>query len=298
MPPLCELAHPLIKHFNEQFEGGGGTLEKISSVSDNVWWKQKSGRWRGAAAVATKNGEDTAWLAAAGLRADGDDRDFYANFAARSSTSSDAFLPQPEDVELERIDHKIARRDAWVLQVHVSALALLANAMRTGAAGPLIIQSPDQQNVLSLTMNVSTVEEAGEILSEVIVAIKQLSFGAGQTAKSAVLAVLASIQAESSEWQIGLLANDIVSYATLVPDEIASRARHVEDRGELPDDSQMPQVRVGTRAHYAHQTGLTQATVDGEPVEALCGYWFVPMHDHGVLEVCEKCVAVRDILPE
>ena len=63
-------------------------------------------------------------------------------------------------------------------------------------------------------------------------------------------------------------------------------------------DSTPGEVRLGTIAHYASRTGLTQATIEGEPVQAICGHWFVPRHDHAELQVCITCADARECLPE
>jgi hypothetical protein len=55
-------------------------------------------------------------------------------------------------------------------------------------------------------------------------------------------------------------------------------------------------MRVGTYAHFAPTAGLTEATLAGAPVQALCGHWFVPMHDHVTRPTCQRCAALRDTL--
>jgi hypothetical protein len=52
-------------------------------------------------------------------------------------------------------------------------------------------------------------------------------------------------------------------------------------------------LRLGTVAHYSPREQLTDATVDGVAVPALCGYWFVTMRDHEGLDVCPNCAAAH-----
>lgn len=127
IPRLNKLRHPLIESFEVQFAGEddlGALRESISAVSDRAWWKQKSSRWRGAATIVLPEaaGLETAWLGAAGYRRAGSSEDFYEWFASECGDGSDKFLPHAEDREFERIDGKIAMRDSWKAQLHLSSL--------------------------------------------------------------------------------------------------------------------------------------------------------------------------------
>jgi len=55
----------------------------------------------------------------------------------------------------------------------------------------------------------------------------------------------------------------------------------------------------GRVAHIIHSNGpaagkVTEAIVEGTPVEALCGKVFVPSRDPKRLPVCSRCKAIKD----
>jgi hypothetical protein len=47
-------------------------------------------------------------------------------------------------------------------------------------------------------------------------------------------------------------------------------------------------------AHYARKQKITEAYIEGTPIEALCGYMFVPSKDPNGKPVCQACKAVYD----
>jgi hypothetical protein len=69
--PLHTLDHPLIKKAQQQ------PTERIVEVDDEVLWKVKVGRWRGAAWTQANE----RWLVAAGNREEGSPDDFYQRLA-------------------------------------------------------------------------------------------------------------------------------------------------------------------------------------------------------------------------
>jgi len=75
---LDEIDHPLLAKANEQFTGRRTGHERIRAVKDEVLFKVKVQRWRGAAWIE----EDQPWLVAAGAREEGSPDDFYAALAA------------------------------------------------------------------------------------------------------------------------------------------------------------------------------------------------------------------------
>ncbi|MCX4748858.1 hypothetical protein OG455_25645 [Kitasatospora sp. NBC_01287] len=80
----------------EQFAGDHGTHERIRAIDDEVLFKVKIQRWRGAVWL----DEDQPWLVAAGQREDGSADDFYAALeadanAARARHNSEHSKPLP-----------------------------------------------------------------------------------------------------------------------------------------------------------------------------------------------------------
>jgi hypothetical protein len=62
--PLDEIDHPLLTKARSQFTLPGAVHERIRAIDDEVVWKVKIHRWRGA----IWTGEQIAWLIAAGMR--------------------------------------------------------------------------------------------------------------------------------------------------------------------------------------------------------------------------------------
>ena len=76
--PLDEIDHPVLAKASEQFADEDGKHERIRSVDDQVLFKVKVQRWRGAVWLDA----DLPWLVAAGRREDGSGDDFYAALEA------------------------------------------------------------------------------------------------------------------------------------------------------------------------------------------------------------------------
>jgi hypothetical protein len=74
---LSELKHPLLDKARSQFTSDE-TRWRISSIDDNVFFKAKVGRWRGAVWCEKATLD---WLCAAGIRRDGSPEDFYESLA-------------------------------------------------------------------------------------------------------------------------------------------------------------------------------------------------------------------------
>jgi hypothetical protein len=81
--PLDEIDHPLLAKATEQF-ASDVRHERIRSIDDQILFKVKVQRWRGA--VWTE--DDLPWLVAGGLREDGSGDDFYLAMRTGFATSS------------------------------------------------------------------------------------------------------------------------------------------------------------------------------------------------------------------
>lgn len=293
MPPLAALRHPLITSFDEQFAGAddaGMLRESISSVRDRQWLKQRASRWRGAATMITDNeGAEVAWLGAAGYRRDGSPDDFYAGFTADCGDGSDRFLPDPADIALWSVDSKIARRDAWQLQVHLTAAALLCSALEEEASKSVVLQTPAGIDFLTMSMLVLVTDVKGVATVELIVELTPIGREHANLVASATRVVRSSIQSPDESWVCAPLVGEAMSYWTVLSDESVASARATVDVGQIDAGARPGDVRLGTFAHYARRDGLTVATVIGEAVHALCGHWFVPSRDPDTRPVCGTC---------
>ncbi|MFI6942035.1 hypothetical protein ACIBI4_22415 [Streptomyces sp. NPDC050418] len=81
--PLDDIDHALLTKAHEQFDHeGDGRHERIRAIDDEVLFKVKVQRWRGAV---WQSGPPCPWLVAAGLREDGSGDDFYAALATEAT---------------------------------------------------------------------------------------------------------------------------------------------------------------------------------------------------------------------
>jgi hypothetical protein len=76
--PLDEIDHLIVAEAAEQFAAEAVKHERIRAIDDQVLFKVKVQRWRGAVWVDA----DLPWLVAAGRREDGAGDDFYAALEA------------------------------------------------------------------------------------------------------------------------------------------------------------------------------------------------------------------------
>ncbi|PPF64714.1 hypothetical protein C5E16_14235 [Clavibacter michiganensis] len=302
MPPLSRLGHPLIHAFDDQFSGDDdeGTLrETISAVNDRPWFKQSySSRWRGAAVVLEDGPHEIAWLGAAGYHRAGSPEDFYVVFATGCSSGSDAYLPQAEDKAVQKVESKVARRDAWKLQLHLTALVLMCAACDDVENSYSVqVLSPDGTNLLTLTMTVFPTELNGAVANELLVELNPSSWEAPTLWETAGRVVCSAVQPKMESWTAAPLSGAGMSFATVLTEEATTTARLSAQSGQVDASTRPGEVRMGTVAHYAPRDNLTYATVAGEAVRAICGHWFVPTADHEHLPHCVTCQESWESMP-
>ncbi|MBL7492549.1 hypothetical protein I6A60_02235 [Frankia sp. AgB1.9] len=81
--PLEDIGHPLLAKVSDRFADDDTPQERIAAVDDQVLFKAKVQRWRGAVWVDA----GIPWLVAAGQREEGSPDDFYAALAARATAA-------------------------------------------------------------------------------------------------------------------------------------------------------------------------------------------------------------------
>jgi hypothetical protein len=84
--PLAEVNHPLLARATERFADDQTPHERMAAIDDEVLFKVKAQRWRGAVWIDA----GIPWLVAAGLREEGSPDDFYASLAARGQSGKSA----------------------------------------------------------------------------------------------------------------------------------------------------------------------------------------------------------------
>lgn len=81
--PLEDIGHPLLGKVGDRFADDDTSQERIAAIDDQVLFKVKIQRWRGAVWVDA----GIPWLVAAGQREEGSPDDFYAALAARATAA-------------------------------------------------------------------------------------------------------------------------------------------------------------------------------------------------------------------
>jgi hypothetical protein len=297
MPRLNALDHPLVRHFESSFglDEHSASRESISGLSAPYWWKQKTSRWRGAATDHSVVGPSTVWLCAAGIRRQGDADDFYAAFLrAVTRSGPQPWLPTNEDVLAGKVDEKILAIDAWKLQIHCSALALLSEALRNPGE-PSTVQFPapsrssSKDAIGQLSISIESVDVAGVELAEVFLVASVLDRGQIKAVDVAVQIARAALQSDAEEWHATTYTEDSFAFSALIAPAARAQSEELARSGKLPAESVPGDLRIGLRAHYARKHGLVDAQVEGSSVLSLCGYWFVPTADHMDVETCSEC---------
>jgi hypothetical protein len=80
---LEDIDHPLLAKVSDRFADDDAPQERIAAVDDQVLFKVKAQRWRGAVWVDA----GIPWLVAAGQREEGSPHDFYAALAAHATAA-------------------------------------------------------------------------------------------------------------------------------------------------------------------------------------------------------------------
>lgn len=139
--PPSRIDHALIseaQRLPEAYAAGG--VERVLSIKDRVWFKVKTGRWRGAATRLPEADRADAgpqvrqapwWLGAAGYRREGDPGDFYSALKAswiRGGEDSGRWLPTDWDWTRLKLEHAYA----WEANIRRIVRDLITRSLRTG----------------------------------------------------------------------------------------------------------------------------------------------------------------------
>ncbi|MCS6552787.1 DUF3039 domain-containing protein [Curtobacterium flaccumfaciens pv. flaccumfaciens] len=297
LPPLAKLSHPIIRHFDESFAGSPDARESITGLKNPHWWKQKTGRWRGAATDHVSVGGDEAWLCAAGIRAAGEKtRDFYQVFMAAIGRGT-SFIPTDADRAVQRVTAKLDVTSAWLLQIRTAVLVQVHAAHRHGATNePIEIPIPSTKlktsTLATIVVHLDILEEGEDRIVECSVVISPQDHSRQDLLTELAVQARAVLASDADRWRVSPLQNSELLYSADIDQATLDLAARVAS-GEpvIPDPAS--NLRIGTVAHYSKKNSLTEATVEGRAVPALCGYWFVPINDFVDLKVCPTCATAH-----
>lgn len=297
LPTTAQAAHPLVASFSAAFAGDDPDVrrESISGLSDPHWWKQKVARWRGAATDAAIVGAGEVWLCAGGLRAAGDQRDFYATFMETvSGHGADRYLPAAEDRRVQEIEALVARRDAWSAQVKLSVVVALDSVLRESA--PLTVHipppapHPTTERIAHLELSVERLSDDDEEIIELTLVVSHQDRSRPHLVGLAIETALSVVSPVAEDWRVLPAHEADEVWVALVGPEAVMAVRESVVAGELVESLAARGAVHGVHAHYTERGRIVDASVAGDAVPGLCGQWFVPVADPDTMPVCEMCV--------
>lgn len=296
--PMHALSHPIVGKaagvFFDRYQDADILRENISTLTDPPFWKVKVQQWRGA--VWIDEGTGQAWLVAAGLRRGKAANDFYQRFMADIESKGAAyFMPTQDDRDILARELKERLLAEWETgfstTVRSVAAGLLASA---GGVERIEVGLPGApgKTFSWVEIEVEFEDIDGEQVADVVVTAKCLDYGYLALFQWAQIAALLAVDPHEQTWSA--LPADGCEIAS----SVYSGNDLTELRNHLATEVGMGEVISGDVAHFSHRSRLTESTVEGLAVKAVCGTWFVPRQDHDELSVCAYCDAIWRVLPE
>jgi hypothetical protein len=295
-PQFHEIDHPAIAKAAGDFPAADHEARRttISSVSTHKMYRLKTGRWRGAVWI---DDDGQAWLVAVGYREDGSSADFYEAFATDFASDPTRFMPTEHDHK--RLERETAETGfaAWERGLQELARAMMDQAERAGMASE-VVQAVDGRDLMQVLVSLDRLSdypaEDGEPdeddFAALYVEVNVLDYTRYDLIRWAEPVILTAIYPHETAWDAAPVRSGSSFSLTLT----AAEAEHL-----LVDlhEPRAPGISIPTAtSHYAHREGLTQSTVVGDAVFALCGACFVPRQDHESLPVCRLCEAIHRLL--
>ncbi|GGA72821.1 hypothetical protein GCM10011490_24500 [Pseudoclavibacter endophyticus] len=296
--------HPLVNSFIAAFADDSSEIsrEGISGLTDPMWWKQKSTRWRGAATDVECPGRERreVWLCAGGLRVAKDDRDFYAQFTQRLQRhGAGRYLPSEDDRRLQEVEATVASLEAWKAQLRLAVLIGVHESLTRQESTMVHVANPkvgSDELLFHLTIDVGVASDGSDQLVEAV-----LSFTAPEREHQAVAnlgidTLRSTLNTASDEWRVTPGAADGQIWSALVAPETVDASRQCADAGELPEEIANRTLLLGVTSHYVRKPSIVEGYINGEPVPALCGVWFVPTTAPDGLPECAQCIDAHSTL--
>lgn len=304
LPTTALAEHPLVASFFSNFasDDPGLQRESISGLTNPHWWKQKVSRWRGAATDASDVGEGEAWLCAGGLRASGDQKDFYTAFMkAISNGGATVFLPAAEDRRLQQVEAKVARLAAWEEQLRLAVLICLADADQGGERQTLHVPAPGPEPVgaalAHFGFELARVDAGSDELVELFLYVSDQNHARPSLLQLSVEAARSVLEPVNDAWRVLPGQGTDQIWSALISGEVLGVAQQAKTEGQLPAHLRSGALRLGVQAHYTYKDGIVTATVEGDAVRGLCGTWFVPTANPEHVPLCPACAHLYTLVP-
>ncbi len=280
--------HKIVAKAAELFPESRDTAKapaKISTVSP-ACYKLKIQRYRGAAYI-DEHGQ--VWVVASGIREDGSKKDFYEQFMSMAPKD---WLPGLKDYELVRRQRRRSTLASWEQQLRHRLKELDSSTEedfhgRFPVYDPFIPSGSSDSPICTIVVEMVRVD--GCCLGIEVRIADYIDASNEPLVKLSHRLVLSWIHRDEQKWSISPV------HTSLEFDEECTAADVISGkyRAEAP-----LMFSPGQVAHYTHMAAndLWTATVEGTPINALCGRTFVPRQDHEKLEACPECVKLHSLL--
>lgn len=246
----------------------------------------------------TSQGATEVWLCAGGLRADGDERDFYQTFSSLQAYC----LPTGEDFFLEKTEQDLARLQAWRQQLMLSLYVCFVEAYDlppTQPKRPIVFHVPQvapdsgEDAIVHLEFEVNRVADGQQCLEELLIKVRTETYSKFHTV--ATNTFRAVFQNKEEDWVVTSSPfQKLEIWSVLLNPELITRAREIVRAGSIPDELVSVELIHGLRAHYTHKSEIVAASITGNPIRGLCGTWFVPTRDPNKVAGCPQCQSILD----
>lgn len=258
---------------------------KISVVKPTCY-KIKTNRHRGAAYI---DSDGQVWVVAAGIREDGSRKDFYQQFM---NIDSQEWLPTDADKDLLERQQKCSVLRQWELLIWNTLQDSLpktnwARGVAISVKHPFLKTETDV-----CTLRIEVVYVSGVPLGVEIRIDDYVNLQYDPLVRLAHRTAMSWVHRDEQAWSLTPLIASIEFGDNCTSTDLFS--------GTFRAQSPM-EFRPGSVAHLVEHTAavdIWDATVEGTPVQALCGQTFVPRQDHNSLSTCKECEAVRALIDQ
>ncbi|WP_024874887.1 DUF3039 domain-containing protein [Saccharomonospora piscinae] len=285
--PLADLPHPMIAKATAAFPDNPADdnhAGRIVSCTSLPLLEVKAGQWRGGVWIDAKG---TCWLLIAG-RAKGnhEDRDdFYQRIVRIESDGPGlaSMRPGEEDIRLHKREAASAALQQWELDVQSQLTEQLRRVQAGGTTRATIRRPLSEQSLTEIQLTVTTCRDDGYEADEVVLEIATASRWVGSELEwQFINRALSVLNPPEQQW--GRYGNTFDTVA-----EAGAFIHRVEELDQLNAEQTLAISQPGQHAHYTHRKGLTESSLNGKAVRALCGVFFVPYQDHADMPECLLC---------
>lgn len=152
------------------------------------------------------------------------------------------WLPTEEDFLAGKVDDKILALDAWKLQIHCGALALLAESFQSPSETftlefPAPSRTPSRAAIGKLSMSIESVDVDGVELGEVFLVASVLDRKQIKAVDLAVQVARAALQSDAEVWHSTTYTDDAYAFSALIDPAARAYSEELARTENLPVES-------------------------------------------------------------